>query len=89
MLTQDVHSADSTLAGQLTPEDIDQDIANRHGAQASAPSTTATKPRRIMRLSKVDFSDPSVGQGTTNSNPPSSSSDSTRRCEKAVAVFVR
>ena len=89
MLSADVRSADSALAGQLTPEDIDRTSRTGMARRPTAATTTATKPPQDYALSKVDFSDPSVGQGTTNPNPPSSSSDSTANLKKPSLVFVR
>jgi len=88
MLSADVRSTDPALAGQLTPEDIDRTSRTGIARRPSAPNTE-TKPPQDYALSKVDFSDPSVGQGTTNSNPPSSSSDSTANLKKPSLVFVR
>src|SRR5271157_1329592 len=91
MLSADVRSTDPALAGQLTPEDIDR--TSRTG-MAPRPTATATKPPQDYALSKVDFSDPSVGQGTTIPNPPSapsapSPSDSSSDLKKPSLVFVR
>ena len=88
MLSADVRSADPALAGQLTPEDIDRTSRTGMARRPTAPNT-ATKPPQDYALSKVDFSDPSVGQGTTNPNPPSSLSDSTANLKKPSLVFVR
>ncbi len=65
MLSADVRSTDPALAGQLTPEDIDRTSRTGMARRPTAPNTTATKPPQDYALSKVDFSDPSVGQGTT------------------------
>ncbi len=88
MLRADVRSTDPALAGQLTPEDIDRTSRTGMARRPTAPSTTATKPPQDYALSKVDFSDPSVGQGTTTPNPPPSSLDSTN-LKKPSLVFVR
>src|SRR5271169_5484373 len=63
MLSANVRSPDPALAGQLTPEDIGR--TSRTG-MAPRPTATATKTNspQDYALSKVDFSDPSVGQGT-------------------------
>ena len=71
MLSADVRSADPALAGQLTPEDIGRTSRTGMVPRPTAPTATATKPPQDYALSKVDFSDPSVGQGTTTPNPPS------------------
>src|SRR5271166_836285 len=86
MLSADVRSPDPALAGQLTPEDIGR--TSRTG-MAPRPTATATKPPQDYALNKVDFSDPSVGQGTTTPNPLPSSSDSTANLKKPSLVFVR
>jgi type IV secretory pathway VirB10-like protein len=89
MLSADVRSTDPTLAGQLTPEDIDR---TSRTAMAPKPAATATKTnsREDYALSKVDFSDPSVGAGTTTPAPPQpSSSDSASDLKKPSLVFVR
>ena len=77
------------LAGQLTPEDIDRTSRTGMSRRPTATTATATKPPQDYALSKVDFSDPSVGQGTTTPNPPPSSSDSTANLKKPSLVFVR
>jgi type IV secretory pathway VirB10-like protein len=59
---------------------------------APKPTAAATKTnsREDYALSKVDFSDPSVGAGTTTPTPPSpSSSDSSSDLKKPSLVFVR
>jgi hypothetical protein len=49
-----------------------------------------TNPPQDYALSKVDFSDPVVGQGTTAPTSPSpSSSDSNSDLKKPSLVFVR
>ncbi len=93
MLSADVRSTDPALAGQLTPEDIGRTSRTGMAPRPTAPTATATKPPQDYALSKVDFSDPSVGQGTTNPNPPSSTSqspsDSSADLKKPSLVFVR
>ena len=89
MLSADVRSTDPALAGQLTPEDIDR---TSRTAMAPKPAAAATKTnsREDYALSKVDFSDPSVGAGTTTPAPPQpSSSDSASDLKKPSLVFVR
>src|SRR5271165_2720182 len=94
MLNADVRSPDSALAGQLTPEDIGRTSRTGMAPRPTAKTGTATNPPQDYALSKVDFSDPSVGQGTTNPNPPSvstsqSPSDSLSDLKKPSLVFVR
>ena len=90
MLSADVRSTDPALAGQLTPEDIDRTSRTGMASKPTAGSPTASKPAQDYALSKVDFSDPSVGHGTTIPNPPSpSASDSTADLKKPSLVFVR
>ena len=89
MLSADVRSTDPALAGQLTPEDIDRTSRTGMARRPTAATATATKPPQDYALSKVDFSDPSVGQGTTTPNPPPSASDSTANLKKPSLVFVR
>jgi type IV secretory pathway VirB10-like protein len=90
MLSADVRSTDPALAGQLTPEDIDRTSRTGMAPKPTAGSPTASKPAQDYALSKVDFSDPSVGHGTTIPNPPSpSAADSTADLKKPSLVFVR
>jgi type IV secretory pathway VirB10-like protein len=90
MLSADVRSTDPALAGQLTPEDIDRTSRTGMAPRPTAANTTASKPAQDYALSKVDFSDPSVGRGTTIPNPPSPpASDSTADLKKPSLVFVR
>ena len=91
-LSADVRSADPALAGQLTAEDIGRTSRTGMAPRPTATTATATKPPQDYALSKVDFSDPSVGQGTTTPNPPSirpSPSDSSADLKKPSLVFVR
>lgn len=88
MLSADVRSTDPALAGQLTPEDIDRTSRTGMARRPTGPNTTA-KPPQDYALSKVDFSDPSVGQGTTAPNLPPSASDSLSNLKKPSLVFVR
>jgi len=89
MLSADVRSSDPALDGQLTPEDIGRTSRTGMAPQATAATVPATKtnPPQDYTLSKVDFSDPTVGQGTTAPNPPSS--DSNSELKKPSLVFVR
>jgi len=89
-----VRSSDPALAGQLTPEDIGRTSRTGMVPRPTAKTGTATNPPQDYALSKVDFSDPSLGQGTTNPNPPSASnsqspSDSVSDLKKPSLVFVR
>jgi hypothetical protein len=89
MLSADVRSSDPALDGQLTPEDIGRTSRTGMAPKATAATVPATKtnPPQDYALSKVDFSDPTVGQGTTAPNPPSSGSSS--ELKKPSLVFVR
>src|SRR5271166_3282605 len=91
MLSADVRSTDPALAGQLTPEDIDRTSRTGMARKPTGATATATKTSspQDYALSKVDFSDPSVGQGTTTPNPPPSASDSLSDLKKPSLVFVR
>jgi len=90
MLSADVRSTDPALAGQLTPEDIDRTSRTGMAPRPTVPTAAATKPPQDYALSKVDFSDPSVGQGTTIPNPSSPSApDSSADLRKPSLVFVR
>jgi len=89
MLSADVRSSDPALAGQLTPEDIDRTSRTGMARRPTTATATATKPPQDYALSKVDFSDPSVGPGTTTPNAPPSASDSLSDLKKPSLVFVR
>ena len=90
MLSADVRSTDPALAGQLTPEDIGRTSRTGMAPRPTVPTAAATKPPQDYALSKVDFSDPSVGQGTTIPNPSSPSApDSSAELKKPSLVFVR
>ena len=88
MLSADVRSSDPALDGQVTPEDIGRTSRTGLAAKPAAATVPATKtnPPQDYALSKVDFSDSTVGQGTTAPNPPSS--DSTSDLKKPSLVFV-
>jgi len=89
-LSADVRSADPALAGQLTPEDIGRTSRTGMVPRPTIATAAATKPPQDYALSKVDFSDPSVGQGTTIPNPSSPSApDSPSDLKKPSLVFVR
>src|SRR6516225_5567800 len=87
MLSADVRSSDPALDGQLTPEDIGRTSRTGIAPKPTAAIPNKTNPPQDYALSKVDFSDPTVGQGTTPPNPPSS--DSTSELKKPSLVFVR
>ena len=89
MLSADVRSADPALAGQLTPEDIGRTSRSGMAPKPTAVTQPATKAPQDYALSKVDFSDPSVGQSTTATNPPSTPSPSPSDLKKPSLVFVR
>src|SRR5271157_5774592 len=90
MLSADVRSPDPALAGQLTAEDIGRTSRTGMAPRPTAKTGTATNPPQDYALSKVDFSDPSVGQGTTMPNPSSPSApDSSSDLKKPSLVFVR
>ena len=67
MLSADVRSSDPALDGQLTPEDIGRTSRTGMAPKPSAATVPATKTNASQDypLSKVDFSDPTVGQSTT------------------------
>ena len=93
MLSADVRSPDPALAGQLTAEDIGRTSRTGMAPRPTASATKTNSPQDYA-LSKVDFSDPSVGQGTTAPNPPpapssQSPSDSSSDLKKPSLVFVR
>jgi len=89
MLSADVRSSDPALDGLVTPEDI-----GRTSRTAMAPKPAAmmeSKPASVQdyALSKVDFSDPTVGQSTTVQNPPPQThADATADLRKPSLVFV-
>jgi type IV secretory pathway VirB10-like protein len=93
-LSADVRNSDPAVDGQLTAEDIGRTSRTGMAPRPTAKTGTATKLPQDYALSKVDFSDPSVGQSTTNPNPPSAStsqspSDSLSDLKKPSLVFVR
>jgi type IV secretory pathway VirB10-like protein len=87
MLSADVRSTDPAVDGQLTPEDIGR-TSRTAMAPRPAPATAAkANIPQDYALSKVDFSDPTVGMGTTiPSAPPPSESASDLK--KPSLVFV-
>ena len=89
-LNADVRTSDPAMDGQLTAEDI-----GRTSRTAMAPKPTAAIPSKAnppqdYALSKVDFSDPSVGTSTTTPNVPApSASETVADLKKPSLVFVR
>jgi type IV secretory pathway VirB10-like protein len=95
MLSADVHANDGGQTGQVTPEDVGR-------TSRSSAASAGTKPSPVKgysqdyALSKVDFSDPLVGQGSTvppalpvpEPGPPSSK-DQSADLKKPSLVFVR
>src|SRR5271157_115737 len=89
-LSADVRTSDPAMEGQLTAEDIGRTSRTGMAPRPTVPTAAATKPPQDYALSKVDFSDPSVGQGTTMPNPSSPSApDSSSDLKKPSLVFVR
>jgi type IV secretory pathway VirB10-like protein len=90
MLSADVRSSDPALDGLVTPEDI-----GRTSRTAMAPKPAAMMESKLASvqdyaLSKVDFSDPTVGQNPTVQNPPAQThADATADLRKPSLVFVR
>jgi len=89
MLSADVRSSDPTPDGQVTPEEI-----GRTSRTAMAPkpaAATETQPAtQDYALSKVDFSDPIVGQSATVANPPARArAEAATDIKKPSLVFVR
>jgi type IV secretory pathway VirB10-like protein len=90
MLSADVRSSDPALDDLLTPEDIGR--TSRTAMAPKPPAMMETKPAAVQdyALSKVDFSDPTVGQSTTVQNqPPQTHADATADLKKSSLVFVR
>jgi type IV secretory pathway VirB10-like protein len=98
MLSADVRSSDSTLAGRITPEDVGR--TSRTGTETS-PGLTKPLPAKTgypqdYALGKVDFSDPLAGQGNTIPPPPplpasepKSGKDPSSDLKKPSLIFVR
>jgi hypothetical protein len=94
LLSADIRSTDSGPAGRVTPEDV-----GRTSRTGSLPAAVTTKPSPVQSnhsqdyaLSKVDFSDPLVGQGNTVPPPPPvppSGQDQGADLKKPSLVFVR
>ncbi len=96
MLSADVRSADPSLAGQVTPEDVGRTSRNGYLPPQSIHAGKAqTGIPQDYALGKVDFSDPLVGQGSTMPLPPpppseqSTASSQAPDLKKPSLVFVR
>jgi type IV secretory pathway VirB10-like protein len=97
MLSADIHSSDSGQTGQVTPEDVGR--TSRSSGVASPitkPSPEKNNHSQDYALSKVDFSDPLVGQGNmppptppTAASEPPSSKDQSDDLKRPSLVFVR
>jgi len=96
LLSADVHSTDSGQTGQVTPEDVGRTSTGSAAAAGSTRPSPATSDGKDYALSKVDFSDPLVGQShtipppppTMGSEPPSSN-DQGADLKKPSLGFVR
>jgi type IV secretory pathway VirB10-like protein len=97
MLSADIQSTDSGQTGQVTPEDVGR--TSRTGGTSGVigkPSAAKSSHSEDYALSKVDFSDPLVGQGNSVPPPPPgvaseppSSKDQSADPRKPSLVFVR
>jgi type IV secretory pathway VirB10-like protein len=96
MLSADIRFSNPALAGRVTPEDV-----GRTSRTGTLPTATLAKPSAAKAgypqdyaLSKVDFSDPLVGQGNTIPAPPisapepKSGRDQIADLKKPSLVFV-
>ncbi|HEX8797068.1 MAG TPA: hypothetical protein VF772_00575 [Terriglobales bacterium] len=89
-LNADVRTSDPVMDGQLTAEDIGRTSRTAMAPKAAAAFPDKTNPPKDYALSKVDFSDPSVGTGTTTSNVSApSESETAADLKKPSLVFVR
>ena len=89
MLSADVRSTDPGPDGELTPEDIGRTSRTGMAPKPSLPSTVSKTPPQDYALSKVDFSDPVVGAGTTPNSAATSRPNSNADLKKPSLVFVR
>jgi len=90
MLSADVRFSDPALDGQLTPEDIGRTSRTAMAPKPAAATETKPAPSQDYVLSKVDFSDSTVGQSTTVQNPPAQThADALTDLKKSSLVFVR
>jgi type IV secretory pathway VirB10-like protein len=98
MLSADVRSSDPALAGQVTPEDVGRTSRTGYATPPTSinPAAGKTNPPPDYALSRVDFSDPLVGQGNTIPAPPPapgaeplSAANQAADLKKPSLVFVR
>ena len=89
-LSADLRTSDPAVDGQLTAEDIDRTSRTAMAPKPTAVIASKTNPPQDYALSKVDFSDPTVGTGTTTPNVQApSASESAADLKKPSLVFVR
>jgi hypothetical protein len=96
LLSADVRATDPATAGQVTPEDVGR-TSRTGGAPLLPPATAPAKSNysQDYALSKVDFSDPAIGQGNNipyppaPPAPPTETSESAQDLKKPSLVFVR
>ncbi len=94
MLSADIRSTDSGPSRQVTPEDVGRTsrTSGLPSAVNAKPSPAKSNHSQDYALSKVDFSDPLVGQGNTVPPPPpvpTSGQDLSAELRKPSLVFVR
>jgi hypothetical protein len=96
MLSADVRSSDAAVADRVTPEEVGRTSrASTASSQIANPAIAKMNYPQDYALSKVDFSDPLVGQGNTMPSPPPPASEppsTTNRSadlKKQSLVFVR
>jgi hypothetical protein len=90
MLSADVRAAGPDLDGQLTAEDIGRTSRTAMAPKLAAATESKSSPAQDYALSKVDFSDPTVGQSITAPNPTAPEHlDCTAELKKPSLVFVR
>lgn len=98
ILSADVRSNDTVLAGRVTPEDVGRTSRTGPGTSPPLRKPSAAKAGypQDYALGKVDFSDPLVGQGNTIPPPPPvpaleppSGRDQSADPKKPSLVFVR
>ncbi len=94
LLSADVRSTDPATAGEVTPEDVGR--TSRTGGAALLPAATAAPKSQDYALSKVDFSDPAMGQQGNNipyppapTPAPTVTSEAAPDLKKPSLVFVR
>jgi type IV secretory pathway VirB10-like protein len=91
ILSADVRGIDSSIQGQVTPEDVDRTSRTGHLAKPSPAIRTGPEPQDYA-LSRIDFSDPLAGKSTTvpavpPAVPPRVGDDADLK--KPSLVFVR